>query len=100
MASASRVRRPRQSSWARKETAIPESANKLLLWGAGGHAKVMLDVARSTGLFREVALLDDDGERGRSKFAGCAVLGGAADIPALVARGFTHVLVCIGDNKA
>ena len=79
---------------------IPGPVNKLLLWGAGGHSKVVLDVARAAGLFHEIAYLDDGGNRRGTSFAGCAIMGGPAEIPSLAAKGFSHLLVCIGDNRA
>jgi hypothetical protein len=34
--------------------------NSLIIWGAGGHGKVVLDVARSTARFERIFSGDDD----------------------------------------
>src|SRR4051794_6543017 len=48
---------------------------KLLLWGAGGHAKVVLDIARAMDAFTDIRFLDDAAEKG-AWFRECPILGG------------------------
>lgn len=64
---------------------------KLILWGAGGHGKVVLDVARATGAYTDIAFADDDPAVGR-QFAGCPVLRRPVE-------GYKQFLVSIGDNR-
>ena len=71
--------------------------SKLLIWGAGGHAKVVLDIARATGRYEDIALLDDARSAG-SDFCGYPVVGGAEALPSVLAEGFGAVVIAIGDN--
>ncbi len=48
-------------------------APRVLVYGAGGHGKVVADVARSAG-FEVVGFVDDDPERQRSGLWGLRVL--------------------------
>lgn len=73
--------------------------NSVLLFGAGGHAKVVAEMARALGL-QVVGFLDDDEARDGSPFFGAAVIGWsrfAAD-----GRDFAGVPVAlaVGDNAA
>ncbi|HLK67180.1 MAG TPA: acetyltransferase [Bryobacteraceae bacterium] len=45
----------------------------LIIWGAGGHGKVVLDVARSMGRYADIRFVDDDPARVGQKFCGCRV---------------------------
>lgn len=70
-------------------------SNSLLIWGAGGHGKVVLDVARSTGRFERIAFLDDDCARAGLAFCNCDLIGGSEELTRLVD---TEVVVAIGEN--
>jgi sugar O-acyltransferase (sialic acid O-acetyltransferase NeuD family) len=70
---------------------------KLFLWGAGGHGKVVYDVVASTGVFEEIAFVDDD-PGGRSEYSGAAVLGNSDVLDKLRQRGFGWFLISIGVN--
>lgn len=76
----------------------PDPGTTVVVLGAGGHARVCIDILRETG---DVTV------------AGCVNLTGVADVEldvpilgrqdeldALVARGFTHVFPAIGANRA
>ena len=69
--------------------------NLLLIWGAGGHGKVVLDVARSTGRFEHIVFLDDDFGRGGLTFCDCPLIKGLEELPGSVGIAF---LVAVGDN--
>jgi sugar O-acyltransferase (sialic acid O-acetyltransferase NeuD family) len=71
---------------------------RLLLWGAGGHAKVILDVARAMGAFTDIAFLDDAGEKG-AWFRGYPILGSLQRLPFLAGPDRPHFLIAIGDNR-
>jgi acetyltransferase EpsM len=68
----------------------------LILWGAGGHGKVVVDIARSTGLFRSIAFLDDDRSKTGATIYGCPVLGGPESLDQFAGRCFA---ITIGDNR-
>lgn len=63
--------------------------SKMYLYGASGHAKVVIDLLRLRGIDVDV-LVDDDVSR--SKLAGKAVVHDSKEL--------TPFIVCIGDNRA
>ena len=67
----------------------------LVIWGTGGHGKVVLDVARSTGRFLRVAFVDDDPSKWGNQFGACEVLGK----PGPRGTGAVSVLIAIGSNQ-
>jgi UDP-perosamine 4-acetyltransferase len=73
-----------------------DNMSDLILWGAGGHGKVVVDIARSTGLFRSIAFLDDDRSKTGATIYGCPVLGGPEILGQLAGRCFA---ITIGDNR-
>jgi sugar O-acyltransferase (sialic acid O-acetyltransferase NeuD family) len=71
------------------------------LWviGAGGHAKVVIDTARASGLFDVVGVLDDDPTREGSEILNVPVLGpGTREL--LSSRGVDLAIVAVGSNAA
>lgn len=70
----------------------------LLIWGAGGHGKVVLDCARAMDVFDQIAVLDDSAPEG-GNFCGCPILGDRSRLSAALEAGYTHVIVAIGDNE-
>jgi sugar O-acyltransferase (sialic acid O-acetyltransferase NeuD family) len=71
---------------------------KLLVFGAGGHAKVVIDIIEQQGGYEIAGLLDDDAGRKGSRFFGYDVFGTRAELPALHSTGLRHAIVAIGDN--
>jgi len=69
----------------------------IFLYGASGHAKVVLDIVRSSGDLRVVALLDDNRALHGSTFDGVTVPGGRETLDQL-SSGCRQGLVAIGDN--
>jgi sugar O-acyltransferase (sialic acid O-acetyltransferase NeuD family) len=68
-----------------------------LIWGSSGHAKVVLDVARSAGSFDLIHFIDDDPKRAGLPFCGCTLLGGVEELDRLAGSSF---IIAIGDNRA
>lgn len=70
---------------------------ELLIYGASGHAKVVIDIVERQGVYRIIGLIDDAPERHGQEFFGYRVLGGQE-----VLKGHRRcgILVAIGDNKA
>lgn len=68
----------------------------LVIWGAGGHGKVVLDVARSTRCFERIVFLDDDSGRVGLTFCDCPVIGGPQELCRLSGTAF---VVAVGDNR-
>lgn len=67
----------------------------LVLWGASGHGKVVLDVGSSQGSFDSIVFIDDRYAEIGPYFMHCSVLGGQDALPSL--RGCSF-LISIGDN--
>lgn len=77
------------------------AAEKIILWGAGGHALVVADVLRCQGGWEIVGFLDDaDPRRHGQPFAGATILGGREQLPKLRERGVRHAILAFGDCAA
>lgn len=72
------------------------NSSGLLIIGAGGHGKVVADVAKACGQWRKIAFLDDRWPELR-EVCGFKVIG---DVPALSAQRseYAEVLVAVRDN--
>jgi len=70
----------------------------LILWGAGGHAAVVLEIAEAMGCFDPVALVDD-GQPDCSSLA-APLLGSSRVLLNMSDGGNSEFLVSIGDNQA
>lgn len=75
-------------------------SRSVLVWGAGGHARVVADILRLGG--SEIAgFLDDvDPSRRGEPFLGAQVLGGRERLAELRAAGLSAAVVAIGANGA
>ncbi len=71
---------------------------RLLVYGAGSHAQVVIETIRRQGQYEPVALLDDDPAVSGSKVLGIPVLGGMDRAAELRADGVAHSFVAIGEN--
>jgi UDP-perosamine 4-acetyltransferase len=70
----------------------------LVLVGAGGHAKVVIEVARAQGRFAIVGVVDPRPPADR--VLGVPVLGGDEALPRLRAEGVAWAFVALGGNAA
>lgn len=73
---------------------------KLLVFGAGGLGRLVLDVVRQAREWRPVALLDSNPELRGRMIDGLAVRGGLPAAGALRSAGVEAALVAVGDNAA
>jgi sugar O-acyltransferase (sialic acid O-acetyltransferase NeuD family) len=71
----------------------------LIVFGASGHAKVVIEIARSCG-YAPAAVLDDNPALHGRLFAGIPVRGGREGLAALLAEGLCEAVVAIGANPA
>ena len=78
---------------------MTESLHRLLIWGAGGHAKVVADLARASG-WEIVGFLDEDPQRQGQPFYGATILGGSSHLIVSGTDRAVPVVVAIGDNAA
>lgn len=72
----------------------------LLLWGAGGHGKVVLDIARASQLYTLIAFVDDSLDPARPALHGAEILGCPDELESLLAAGYQSLVVSVGNNQA
>ena len=77
-----------------------KNKERLVVFGAGGHAKVVIDIIEQQGDYEIAGMLDDDLQHLGKRFFGYAVLGTRADLPALFSAQLRHAIVTIGDNAS
>ncbi|USL43539.1 acetyltransferase [Priestia megaterium] len=70
---------------------------KLLILGAGGHGKVVSEIAQLMKQWEEIAFLDD--REDISEVLGISIAGKLADLPALRSE-YEYAFVAIGSNTA
>ena len=71
---------------------------KLIIYGAGGHAKAVIDIVEKEGRYEIAGLIDDNKSAGQTVL-GYRVLGDHKILPELRDKGITHGFVAIGDNR-
>jgi sugar O-acyltransferase (sialic acid O-acetyltransferase NeuD family) len=74
---------------------VPSSRPHILVYGGGGHAKVLLDLLAATDSYTVVGVVDDHLERGLFVL-GTQVLGGAEVLPELVGDGVSLAVNGVG----
>jgi sugar O-acyltransferase (sialic acid O-acetyltransferase NeuD family) len=73
----------------------------IFIFGASGHAKVVIDIVERQGLYRIVSLFDDDPALRGSTVFGITVAGGKEELLELHSRDpLRGGIVAIGDNAA
>jgi sugar O-acyltransferase (sialic acid O-acetyltransferase NeuD family) len=73
----------------------------LVIWGTGGHARVVADIVRLGADYELLGFLDDVyPDRHRQRFCDAPVLGGKEQLDKLKAQGIRHVIVAFGDNDS
>jgi acetyltransferase EpsM len=73
---------------------------KLILWGAGGHGKVVLDIAMAMGAFSGYAFVDDDPARAGGEFCGRPVFPTLESALRAASPDGASVVIAIGSNAA
>lgn len=79
-----------------KALAAPAGRTPVLVYGASGHARVLVDLIRLGDDFFAVAAVDDGAA---SEVLGVPVVGGSADLERLRAEGFAHAVLGIGSVR-
>jgi len=72
---------------------------RIVVWGAGGHGKVVAEAAAAAG-FGVAGFLDDDAETHGTSVAGYDVIGGVEAFGELIARGVAAAVPAVGDPDA
>lgn len=78
---------------------MSEKKEKIFVFGASGHAKVVIDVIERQGLYEIAYLVDDNPALKGQDFFGYVVIGGKEDLLALPKR-LLGGIVAIGSNHA
>jgi UDP-N-acetylbacillosamine N-acetyltransferase len=72
----------------------------IVVWGAGGHAKVVAQSLRRSGRWQLEGFIDDvDASRRGEPFFGSQVLGGREALVSLAQRGVHDVVLAFGHNE-
>ena len=71
----------------------------VIIIGAGGHGKVVLDVLLSEGAYRPVGFVDNNPSLLDSYACGLPVLGPVNALPRLKRQKIRHAIIAIGDNR-
>jgi acetyltransferase EpsM len=71
---------------------------ELLIYGASGHAKVVLDAAEKQGIYKILGFLDDDADTQETSFCDYPVLGGFEFLQNKATKD-TKIILGIGSNK-
>jgi sugar O-acyltransferase (sialic acid O-acetyltransferase NeuD family) len=69
------------------QPALVDQKAEILLYGAGGHAKAVLEMIQAVGAFRLAGILDDNPALEGALVLGVPVLGGQEKLPELRSRG-------------
>lgn len=72
---------------------------QIVIIGAGGHGKVVLDILRAAGRYEPVGFVDADTRLADSEVGGVPVLGPTNVLPRLAQQRVRHAIVAIGDNR-
>ena len=73
----------------------------LVIWGTGGHARVVADIVRGGSEYEIAGFLDDVyPDRHGQRFCDALVLGGREQMGKLMAQGTQHVILAFGDNAS
>lgn len=67
-----------------------------VILGGGGHARVLIDCLRESGIAQPFSILDSDSSKKGKELLGVPILGGDDLLPQLVGRGVTHFVVGLG----
>jgi UDP-perosamine 4-acetyltransferase len=79
-----------------KELDLANLTQRIVVVGAGNHAKVVLEALWAMSAFEVVGLTDPD--TSARHVLGAPVLGGDELLPELFAQGVTHAVVAVGSN--
>jgi UDP-perosamine 4-acetyltransferase len=71
----------------------------VVIVGAGGHGKVVLDLLRTTGEQNPIGFIDADMSLAGTSVSGLSVLGPPNQLPRLRAKKISGAIVAIGDNR-
>jgi sugar O-acyltransferase (sialic acid O-acetyltransferase NeuD family) len=71
---------------------------KLIVLGAGDHAKVVIATIEAEARYKVIGLVDDDESKHETTWYGHQVLGGSDQLTRLREQGVSRAVVAVGDN--
>jgi sugar O-acyltransferase (sialic acid O-acetyltransferase NeuD family) len=71
----------------------------VIIIGAGGHGKVVLDILRSAGTFNPVGFVDANPNLAGTTISGLPVIGQINSLPKIRAQKIKGAIIAIGDNR-
>lgn len=72
----------------------------LLIWGASGHAKVIVDIVRLSSQYEVIGFIDDlNAPTERGVICGAPILGTREQLLEIRKQGVEHILIAVGDNQ-
>ncbi len=78
---------------------MPDTGSKIVVYGAGGHAKVVLDILEREERYQIMGLIDDDPRWEEGEVFGYRVLGSGEALERLRSCGVEGAIIAIGDNE-
>jgi sugar O-acyltransferase (sialic acid O-acetyltransferase NeuD family) len=72
--------------------------DEIVILGAGGHGRVVLDILRVAGTHKPIGFLDANSSLFGRRVDGLEVLGDASMIETLTSKGVKGAIIAIGDN--
>lgn len=78
---------------------MKDEVQRVVIWGASGHARVVADIIRLAGRYALMGFLDDVNPQPR-QFIGLPVYGGSEALGQLKEYGVTHVVLGFGNCEA
>ena len=75
--------------------------DKIVIWGASGHARVVADIIRLNGEYEIVGFLDNvNSQRRLTAYCGAQILGGEEQLAKLREQGINHLIFGFGNCAA
>jgi UDP-N-acetylbacillosamine N-acetyltransferase len=85
-------------SWKKK---MDKQNQKIVIWGASGHALVVADIIRVSKTYQIIGYLDNiDPQRHHTIFNGKEILGGEEQLAILAEKGINHIIIGFGNCDA
>jgi len=78
---------------------VVDSRREVVIFGASGHGKVIIDIVEKAGQYRVAFLVDDDPKYKGKQFFGYPVIGGRESLLAAEQADKLPVIVAIGNNE-
>lgn len=82
-----------------KGMVISMPKEKLVICGAGGHAKVIIDILKLNAQYEVVGCTDNNLDRLNQRVLGVEILGDDSILLELYSKGITNAFVALGDNR-